>query len=144
MILVGQHCMPTVGEFAFGPDAHYIRIDRRTRTSAGTFRSISASSAASWPRSKRWPTRCRDSTHDAWVAEIAAARKRFEEQNAEYYKVGSSYTDAVHPAVIAKELADFLYRGCVAEGTDDDRVGRLRHRALRAARASRASAPARS
>jgi thiamine pyrophosphate-dependent acetolactate synthase large subunit-like protein len=45
------------------------------------------------------------------VAEIAAARKRFEDQNAEYYKTGLSYTDAVHPAVIAKELADFLYRG---------------------------------
>ena len=27
-------------------------------------------------------------THDAWVAEIAAARKRFEDQNAEYYKTG--------------------------------------------------------
>ena len=49
--------------------------------------------------------------HDAWVAEIAAARKRFEEQNAEYYKLGLGYTDAIHPAVIAKELADFLYRG---------------------------------
>ena len=28
VILVGQHCMPTVGEFAFGPDAKYIRIDQ--------------------------------------------------------------------------------------------------------------------
>ena len=27
VILVGQHCMPTVGEFAFGPDAKFIRID---------------------------------------------------------------------------------------------------------------------
>ena len=32
---------------------------RRTRTSAATCRSISASSAASWPRSRRSPTRCR-------------------------------------------------------------------------------------
>ena len=29
VILVGQHCMPTVGEFAFGPDAKYIRIDQQ-------------------------------------------------------------------------------------------------------------------
>ena len=27
VILVGQYCMPTVGEFAFGPDAKFIRID---------------------------------------------------------------------------------------------------------------------
>ena len=45
------------------------------------------------------------------MAEIAAARKKFEDQNDEYYKIGLSYTDAVHPAVIARELGDFLYRG---------------------------------
>ena len=28
VVLVGQHCMPTIGEFAFGPDARYIRIDQ--------------------------------------------------------------------------------------------------------------------
>ena len=50
-------------------------------------------------------------THDAWIAEIAAARRKFEDQNAEYYKIGLGYSDAVHPAVIAKELGDFLYRG---------------------------------
>jgi thiamine pyrophosphate-dependent acetolactate synthase large subunit-like protein len=27
VVLVGQYCMPTIGEFAFGPDARYIRID---------------------------------------------------------------------------------------------------------------------
>ena len=27
------------------------------------------------------------------------------------YQKGASYTDAVHPAVIAKELTDFMYRG---------------------------------
>ena len=27
VLLVGQYCMPTLGEFAFGPDARYIRID---------------------------------------------------------------------------------------------------------------------
>src|SRR5262249_56518326 len=27
VVLVGQYCMPTVGEFAFGPDAKYVRID---------------------------------------------------------------------------------------------------------------------
>ena len=27
VVLVGQYCMPTLGEFAFGPDTRYIRID---------------------------------------------------------------------------------------------------------------------
>lgn len=49
--------------------------------------------------------------HDAWIAEIAAARRKFEDQNAEYYKIGLGYADAVHPAVIARELVDSLYRG---------------------------------
>ena len=45
------------------------------------------------------------------MAEIAAARKKFEDEIDPYYKNGLSYTDAVHPAVIAKELSDFMYRG---------------------------------
>ena len=51
-------------------------------------------------------------THDGWVAEIAAARQKFEDQNLRVLQDRRlSYTDAVHPAVIAKELGDFLYRG---------------------------------
>src|SRR5262249_46879826 len=49
--------------------------------------------------------------HEAWVAEVAAARKKFEEENETFYAKGMSYADAVHPAVIAKELTDFMYRG---------------------------------
>jgi thiamine pyrophosphate-dependent acetolactate synthase large subunit-like protein len=111
VILVGQHCMPTVGEFAFGPDAKFIRIDqahedigRNIPTELGL---VSCELAALEALADLTPKM----THDAWVAEIASARKRFEDQNLEYYKTGLTYTDAVHPAVIAKELADFLYRG---------------------------------
>lgn len=49
--------------------------------------------------------------HDAWLREIAAAKSAFEAENERYYRIGIGYTDAVHPAVIAKELADFLYHG---------------------------------
>jgi thiamine pyrophosphate-dependent acetolactate synthase large subunit-like protein len=111
VILVGQHCMPSVGEFAFGPDAKYIRIDQAHedigRNLPIDLGIVSCELAALEALADAVPRM----THDAWVAEIAAARKRFEDQNAEYYKVGLSYTDAVHPAVIAKELGDFLYRG---------------------------------
>lgn len=49
--------------------------------------------------------------HESWVSAVAAGRKVMEKREAEMYGIGRSYTDAVHPTVIAKELADFLYRG---------------------------------
>jgi thiamine pyrophosphate-dependent acetolactate synthase large subunit-like protein len=111
VILVGQHCMPTVGEFAFGADAKYIRIDQAAedigRNLPIDLGIVSCELAALEALADAVPRL----THDAWIAEVAAARRKFEDQNAEYYKLGLSYTDAVHPAVIAKELGDFLYRG---------------------------------
>jgi len=111
VILVGQHCMPIVGEFAFGPDAKYIRIDQQHedigRNIPIDLGLVSCELAALEALADLTPKM----SHDTWVAEIAAARKRFEDQNLEYYKTGLSYGEAVHPAVIAKELGDFLYRG---------------------------------
>jgi thiamine pyrophosphate-dependent acetolactate synthase large subunit-like protein len=111
VILVGQYCMPSVGEFAFGPDARYIRIDpdpedigRNLPIDLGI---VSEETAALEALHAEMPAM----RHDAWVAEIAAARGRFQEELAELYRQGASYRDAVHPAVIAKELSDFLYRG---------------------------------
>ena len=113
VILVGQHCMPTVGEFAFGPDARYIRIDQAAedigRNLPIDLGIVSCERAALEALADAMPRM----THDAWMAEIAAARKKFEDQNLEYYKTGLGYADAVHPAVIAKELGDFLYRGAL-------------------------------
>jgi len=113
VVLVGQHCMPTVGEFAFGPDARYIRIDQSAedigRNIPIDVGIVSCELAALEALADATPRM----THDAWLAEIAAARKKFEDQNAEYYKTGLGYGDAVHPAVMAKELGDFLYRGSI-------------------------------
>lgn len=111
VVLVGQYCMPTIGEFAFGPDAKYIRIDpspedigRNLPIDIGI---VSCEKAALEALLDEIPAM----KHDAWVAEIAAARKKFEDECDSFYKLGLGYTDAVHPAVIAKELSDFLYRG---------------------------------
>jgi thiamine pyrophosphate-dependent acetolactate synthase large subunit-like protein len=111
VVLVGQYCMPTVGEFAFGPDAKYIRIDpsaedigRNLPIDVGM---VSCEKAALEALADAMPAM----KHDAWVAEMAAARKKFEEDNDAHYAKGLSYSDAVHPAVIAKELADFMYNG---------------------------------
>ncbi|MEK6323965.1 MAG: thiamine pyrophosphate-binding protein [Acidobacteriota bacterium] len=111
VLLVGQYCMPTIGEFAFGPDAKYIRIDpcpedigRNLPIDVGI---VSCEKAALEALFNEMPAM----KHEAWVAEIAAARKKFDDECDSFYKLGLSYTDAVHPAVIAKELSDFLYRG---------------------------------
>jgi thiamine pyrophosphate-dependent acetolactate synthase large subunit-like protein len=111
VILVGQYCMPPIGEFAFGPDAKYIRIDpcpedigRNLPIDIGI---VSSERAALEALAEELPPL----KHDSWIAEIAAARKKFEDELDNFYKLGSGYTDAVHPAVIAKELSDFLYRG---------------------------------
>jgi thiamine pyrophosphate-dependent acetolactate synthase large subunit-like protein len=111
VVLVGQYCMPTAGEFAFGPDARYIRIDpspedigRNLPIDVGM---ISCEKAALEALAGAIPS----IKHDSWVAEIAAARQRFEDELESFYKQGTSYKDAVHPAVIAKELTDFMYRG---------------------------------
>ncbi len=113
VILIGQHCMPTVGEFAFGPDAKFIRIDQQQedigRNLPIDLGIVSCELAALEALADLTPKM----SHVAWLAEIASARKKFEDQNLEYYRLGLSYTDAVHPAVIAKELGDFLYRGAL-------------------------------
>ncbi|HEU4391318.1 MAG TPA: thiamine pyrophosphate-binding protein [Blastocatellia bacterium] len=111
VVLVGQYCMPTVGEFAFGPDAKYIRIDpcaedigRNLPIDVGI---VSCEKAALEALADAVPA----AKHDAWIAEVAAARQKFEAELEEFYKQGASYKDAVHPAVIARELSDFMYRG---------------------------------
>lgn len=111
VMLVGQYCMPGVGEYAFGPDARYIRIDpaaedigRNLPIEIGI---VSDEKAALEALAKEAPAM----RHDAWIAEIAAARDKFEAENDAMYKQASTYTDAVHPAVIGKQLSDFLYKG---------------------------------
>ena len=111
VMLVGQYCMPTVGEFAFGPDAKYIRIDPCSedigRNMPIDLGMVSCERAALEILAESVPAM----KHDAWVAEVAAARQKFEEELDGFYKLGAGYADAVHPAVIAKELSDFMYRG---------------------------------
>ncbi len=91
VLLVGQYCMPTVGEFAFGPDAKYIRVDpypedigRNLPIDVGL---ISCEKAALETLADAIPAM----KHDSWVAEIAAARKKFEDELDTFYQKGLSY-----------------------------------------------------
>jgi acetolactate synthase-1/2/3 large subunit len=111
VIFIGQYSMPNVGEYSFSPDAQYVRIDpdaadigRNMPIDLGI---VSCEKAALESLLDVVPAVRRE----AWVAELATERKKFEDENADYYKTGLTYKDAVHPAVIAQQLSDFLYRG---------------------------------
>jgi thiamine pyrophosphate-dependent acetolactate synthase large subunit-like protein len=115
VIMIGQYCMPNVGEFNFSPDAKYARIDpdpadigRNWPIDLGI---VSCEKAALETLAEALPKMSRD----AWVAELAAARQKFEDENEKYYKIGFGYKDAVHPAVIGHDLAQFLYHGSLAK-----------------------------
>jgi len=114
VIFVGQYLMPNVGEYRFNPDVKAIRVHpvaedlgRNWPLDLGL---VSDENAALEALADALPRRQRA----AWVAELAAAKKKFSDVNDEYYALGLKYsqqTGVVHPAVIGKTLADFLYSG---------------------------------
>ena len=142
VILVGQYCMPSIGEFAFGPDAKWIRIDpdatdigRNVPIDLGI---VSSEQAALEALADALPARNRQ----GWRDEIAAARKAFDDLSEEYYNLGLQYsadTESIHPAVIGKHLQDFLYHGDIAPDqttvvSGGYGIGRYTRRYLRAYR----------
>jgi acetolactate synthase I/II/III large subunit len=114
VVFVGQYCMPSPGEYRFNPDVKTIRVHpvqedlgRNWPLDLGIVsdeKVFIESLANELPAKKR----------DAWVNELAAARKKFEDTNLAHYELGlkhSASTDHLHPAVMAKEVHDFLYKG---------------------------------
>jgi thiamine pyrophosphate-dependent acetolactate synthase large subunit-like protein len=115
VLLVGQYCMPTLGEFAFGPDTRYIRIDPSAEDIGRNLPidlGIVSDEKAALEALTAAVTRQRRAQ---WVGEVAAARQAFEAENEQFYQTGLGYPDAVHPAVIGKELADFIHRGSLPQ-----------------------------
>lgn len=114
VVFVGQYCMPSPGEYRFSPDVKTIRVhpvqedlgrnwplDLGIVSDEQIFLEMLASDI---PRKKR----------DAWVNELAAARQKFEKKNLDDYELGLKYShdlNKIHPAVMAKEVHDFLYKG---------------------------------
>ncbi len=114
VLFVGQYCMPSPGEYRFNPDIKAIRVHP-----------VQEDLGRNWPLdlgivsdeklflealAEALPSKRRE----AWVAELAAARESFEKQHLEVYQLGLKYsrqTNTIHPAVMAKEVHDFLYRG---------------------------------
>ena len=91
-ILVGQYCMPAVGEYSFDVDCRYVRIDPEAgdigRNLPIDLGIVSNERAALEVLHEK----CRRMHFDAWVAEVAAAREAFERENDAHYKKGLSYT----------------------------------------------------
>src|SRR5581483_6493252 len=115
VVLVGQYSMPNVGEYHFSPDAKIARIDpdaadigRNMPVDLGI---VSCEKAALEALAEA----VQPARREPWVAELAAERKKFGDENADFYRTGLSYKDAVHPAVIAHDLGEFLYRGNLAK-----------------------------
>jgi len=114
VVFVGQYSMPSPGEYRFNPDVKTIRVHpvqedlgRNWPLDLGIVsdeKVFIESLANELPAKKR----------DAWVNELAAARKKFEDTNLAHYELGlkhSASSDHLHPAVMAKEVHDFLYKG---------------------------------
>lgn len=113
-IFVGQYSMPSPGEFRFNPDIKTIRVHPAAEDLGRNWpldlgivsdeKIFLEALANSLPNKKR----------DAWTTELAAARKKYDELIHSQYELGLKYSHAtnhLHPAVIGKEVHDFLYKG---------------------------------
>jgi len=138
-ILIGQYCMPAVGEYSFDIDCKTVRIDpeagdigRNLPIDLGIVANERTALEVLYDKMPKM-------RYDAWVAEVAKAREDFEQENDAHYKKGLSYTDAIHPAVIATELNRFLYHGDIPKEqttvvSGGFGIGRYTRRRLRAYR----------
>ncbi len=114
VVFVGQYCMPSPGEFRFNPDVKVIRIHPEQEDLGRNWpldlgivsdeKIFLEALAANLPRKKR----------ETWAGELQAARQKFDKMIHDQYDLGLKYsrdTNHLHPAVIGKEVHDFLYKG---------------------------------
>ncbi len=114
VIFVGQYLMPTMSDFSFGPDARAIRIHPEAEDLGRNWPLdlgiVSDEKVFLELLADALPKR----TRSTWTAELAAAREAFEKTNEQYVKLAAKYsrdTGVIHPGMIGKELADFMYHG---------------------------------
>lgn len=114
VVFVGQYCMPSPGEYRFNPDIKSIRVHP-----------VQEDLGRNWPLDlgivsdekvflEALANKLPNKKRDAWVSELATARQTFEKQHLDVYALGLKYskdTNTIHPAVMAKEVHDFLYKG---------------------------------
>ena len=114
IVFVGQYSMPSPNEYRVNPDIKAVRVHpeggdlgRNWPLELGI---VGDELAFLEALANALPRRSRAT----WVAEVAAARKTYEDELARNHQNGvkwSAETGALHPSVIGKELHDFLYKG---------------------------------
>jgi len=114
VVFIGQYCMPSPGEFRLKGDIKAIRVNP-----------VAEDLGRNWPLDlgivgdeklflEALVNALPNKKRDKWVDEIAGARKSFEKTNLDHYALGlkhSAATNHLHPAVMAKEIHDFFYKG---------------------------------
>jgi thiamine pyrophosphate-dependent acetolactate synthase large subunit-like protein len=144
VVFIGQYMMPPVGDYTFKLDVPTIRVHPEQGAIGHNWpvdlgivsdeRYFLEALYNGLPKKKR----------DAWVSEIAKARKTFDQKNLDLYKICAGYsekTGRLHPGVICKETYDFLYKGNVdpkqtVTGYGSNLMGAYAGRWLRAYRPS--------
>ena len=111
VIFIGQYCMPSPGEYRLDPEIRTVRVHpvqedlgRNWPLDLGI---VSDEAAFLEVLADRVARRSRE----AWVSEIAAARKANQEEIDGIYKLGlghSAKTGMLHPAVIARDTQNFI------------------------------------
>jgi thiamine pyrophosphate-dependent acetolactate synthase large subunit-like protein len=114
VIFVGQYCMPSPGEYRLNPDVKAIRVHpvqedlgRNWPLDLGI---VSSEKVFLEELADLVPSRKRE----AWVNELAGARQKYDKMLNDQYELGLKYsrdTNHLHPAVICKEVHDFLHKG---------------------------------
>jgi thiamine pyrophosphate-dependent acetolactate synthase large subunit-like protein len=116
VVFIGQYSMPSPTEYGFSPEVKSIRVHP-----------VPEDLGRNWPidlgivsDERAFLEALNDKLgakkREAWVTEIAAQRDKFEKDIDGIYAKGlqtSTETGLLHPAVIAKETCDFLYKGAI-------------------------------
>jgi thiamine pyrophosphate-dependent acetolactate synthase large subunit-like protein len=114
VVFVGQYCMPSPGEYYFNPEIRAIRVHPEQEDLG-----------RNWPLDlgivsdealflEALADALKQQQRAAWVDEIAAAKKTFQDGIDEVYQLGLKYsqqTNTLHPAVIARETQRFIDSG---------------------------------
>jgi acetolactate synthase I/II/III large subunit len=113
VVFIGQYSMPSHTDWRISPDAKTIRVHpvpeelgRNLELGiVGDEAAFLEALADAIPSRKR----------DAWVGEVASARKAYIQELDSHYALGLKYSrnNVVHPAVIGKEIYEFLYNGSI-------------------------------
>ena len=117
VMYVGQYCMPPEEEpgflaekaHNFSDEAKRIQIEPDAEKIGRNIPVDAGIPSDEKPALEALAQEIPDMNNRSWVNEIKSAKKKFEEENEEIYNEYRNFREAIHPAVIAKQLSDFIY-----------------------------------